>query len=138
MVCSDAPAACAIAANVEIPMHFLPAQTAKAFVVASPMRKPVKLPGPDAAANRSISSSLTQASCKIGSMLSSKLIECDSEAFPSADERISEPRARATLPERVAVSMARINGFSEVDIVINGAVAAPRLTRAEPDAMILN
>jgi hypothetical protein len=109
-VCSDEPAACAIAARVETPAHLFPVHTAKDFTVARPMRKPVKLPGPTAAANKSISLSLVPVLFRPFATVSIKSVECEAEGSPDADHRVSLPRASATPPARVAVSIARISG----------------------------
>src|ERR1051326_693656 len=73
------------------------------------------------------------------SMVSSKLIECDSAEFPRASARTRGPCNKATLPARVAVSIARIVGSSCVDITLETRkLSNSYLTRMNPDAMILN
>ena len=99
-----------MAASVGTPTQRSPADTAKDLMEANPIRKPVKLPGPDAAANKSTSSSFAPKLSRAAATVEIKSTECEvSRSLVWSDKR-AVPRANATLPARVAVSMARING----------------------------
>ncbi len=63
-----AAAACATACSVGTPTAGLRSVTASAFTVASPARRPVKLPGPTASANSSTSCTPTEAAPSTRSM----------------------------------------------------------------------
>jgi len=112
--------------------------TAKDLTVARPMRKPVKLPGPDAAAKKSMSFNFTPAVRSSLSTFSSKSVECEDDAFPANDDRVFSPRATLMLPARVAVSMAKMSGTSFLDIAAQYRAFIHRLTGASAGAMILN
>ena len=100
--------------SVGTPMAGLPKVAAKDFTVASPMRKPVKLPGPFVTAKRSISSITWPASFKTTLTLVSKSEEWLDCASPLRVERTCAPRVKAILPARVVVSRLKVSSSSFV------------------------
>ena len=84
--------------------------TADDLIVASPIRKPVKLPGPVAAANNSVSFKVAPPRRSAVSIFPIRSVECDAAGSPAIVDKMVSPRARLMLPARVAVSIAKISG----------------------------
>ena len=125
----EGPPARATASSVGTPTTGRESVEENDLTVASPMRKPVKLPGPVATAKRSTSCKVRPASSSAPAMCSRRSLECERVASPVRDERSVAPLETATLPARVAVSMQRMSGCSLVTV---GSCRPQALERALP------
>src|SRR6266851_2601335 len=85
---------------------------AKPLTVAIPILRPVKLPGPQATANKLISPSAVSLSIRALLMSLSKVMECETRGSPVLQASTVAPRVMQTLPPRVAVSTLRIKDLA--------------------------
>jgi hypothetical protein len=83
---------------------------AKAFKVAMPILKPVKLPGPEAQAKRSTSASFTPASARLSLMSFNKVADWETFGSPIRVASSTVPNPSQTLPAIVAVSKLNMTG----------------------------
>src|SRR5882724_4871712 len=87
---------------------------ARPFTVASPILRPVKLPGPLAAAKRLTSSNENRLLTNTWSICFRRVLEWEVRSSPTAEANSSFARVRQTLPRRVAVSRLRIIELSGI------------------------
>src|SRR6185437_16125232 len=75
-----------------------------------PILKPVKLPGPEAQANRSTSASLAPASSRQSFMSFNRVADCETFGSPIRVASSTVPYPSQTLPPMVAVSKLNTSG----------------------------